>query len=71
MAVCTWDSRARHYRCDLWRVVKRDDGPRQCTDVGRRTLTMVSVVAPAGPPISGAINHSTGGYTGVEFFAAA
>jgi MCP family monocarboxylic acid transporter-like MFS transporter 10 len=45
-----------------------------CADVGRRTgmyLTIVSLGVLAGPLISGAISHSTGGYTGVGFFAAA
>lgn len=43
-------------------------------DVGRRTgmcLTILSIGALAGPPISGAINHHTGGYTGVGLFAGA
>jgi MCP family monocarboxylic acid transporter-like MFS transporter 10 len=43
-----------------------------CADVGRRTgmyLTIVSIGVLVGPPISGAINHSTGGYTGVGLFA--
>jgi len=41
-------------------------------DVGRRTgmyLTIASVGELAGLPISGAINHLTGGYIGVGFFA--
>ncbi|KAF8272785.1 MFS general substrate transporter [Lactarius quietus] len=41
-------------------------------DVGRRTgmyLTVASLGALAGPPISGAINHHTGGYIWVGFFA--
>jgi MCP family monocarboxylic acid transporter-like MFS transporter 10 len=45
-----------------------------CADVGRRTgmfLTIASFGALAGPPISGAINHHTGGYTGVGIFAGA
>ncbi len=43
-------------------------------DVGRRTgmyFTILSLGALAGPPISGAINHSTGGYTAVGIFAGA
>ena len=43
-------------------------------DVGRRTgmyFTIVSFASLAGPPISGAINHSTGGYTDVGIFAGA
>ncbi|KAI0306291.1 MFS general substrate transporter [Multifurca ochricompacta] len=42
------------------------------TDVGRRTgmyLTILSLGALAGPPISGAINHATGGYTAVGVYA--
>jgi MCP family monocarboxylic acid transporter-like MFS transporter 10 len=45
-----------------------------CADVGRRTgmfFTILSFGALAGPPISGAINHHTGGYTGVGLFAGA
>jgi hypothetical protein len=45
-----------------------------CADVGRRTgmfFTILSIGALAGPPISGAINHHTGGYTGVGLFAGA
>ncbi len=41
-------------------------------DVGRRTgmfFTIISLGAVAGPPISGAINHHTGGYVGVGIFA--
>ena len=44
----------------------------ESADVGRRTgmyFTIVSLGALAGPPISGAINHSTGGYTAVGIFA--
>lgn len=43
-----------------------------CADVGRRTgmyYTIVSLAIVAGPPISGAINHYTGGYTAVGIFA--
>ncbi|KAI9464986.1 MFS general substrate transporter [Lactarius psammicola] len=43
-----------------------------CADVGRRTgmyLTIISLGALAGPPISGAINHSTSGYIAVGIFA--
>lgn len=43
-------------------------------DVGRRTgmyFTMISLGALAGPPISGAIEHTTGGYTAVGIFAGA
>ena len=43
-------------------------------DVGRRTgmyLTIASLGALAGPPISGAINHYTGRYTAVGIFAGA
>jgi MCP family monocarboxylic acid transporter-like MFS transporter 10 len=43
-----------------------------CADVGRRAgmfFTIFSIGALAGPPISGAINHHTGGYTGVGIFA--
>ena len=53
MVVYTWDSRACHDRCDLGRVVQRDDGPHQCIKNGARrlrgsrTLTIVSVVVPA------------------------
>ncbi|KAH9966149.1 MFS general substrate transporter [Russula compacta] len=42
------------------------------TDVGRRTgmyLTILSLGALAGPPISGAINRATGGYTTVGIYA--
>jgi hypothetical protein len=45
-----------------------------CANVGRRTgmyLTIVSLGVLAGPLISGAISHSTGGYTGIGFFAGA
>lgn len=45
-----------------------------CADVGRRTgmfFTILSFGALAGPPISGAINHHTGRYTGVGLFAGA
>ncbi|KAI9438146.1 MFS general substrate transporter [Lactarius indigo] len=41
-------------------------------DVGRRTgmyFTILSLGALAGPPISGAINQATGGYTAVGIFA--
>ncbi|KIY49057.1 MFS general substrate transporter [Fistulina hepatica ATCC 64428] len=41
-------------------------------DVGRRTgmaLTITAVGALAGPPISGAINNATGGYTVVGYYA--
>ena len=41
-------------------------------DVGRRTgmyFTIASLGSLSGPPISGAINHSTGGYTDVGVFA--
>ncbi|KAH9180805.1 MFS general substrate transporter [Lactarius sanguifluus] len=44
----------------------------ESADVGRRTgmyLTIVSLGALAGPPISGAINHITGAYTDVGIFA--
>ncbi|KAI9446199.1 MFS general substrate transporter [Lactarius indigo] len=44
----------------------------ESADVGRRMgmyLTIVSLGALGGPPISGAINHITGGYTGVGIFA--
>jgi MCP family monocarboxylic acid transporter-like MFS transporter 10 len=43
-------------------------------DVGRRTgmyFTITSLGALAGPPISGAIIHATGGYTPVGIFAGA
>ena len=43
-------------------------------DVGRRTgmyFTIASLGSLSGPPISGAINHSTGGYTDVGIFAGA
>ena len=46
----------------------------ESADVGRRTgmyFTVVSLGALAGPPISGAINHATGGYTVVGIFAGA
>jgi len=42
------------------------------TDVGRRMgmyLTILSLGALAGPPISGAIAHSTGGYSAVGIYA--
>jgi MCP family monocarboxylic acid transporter-like MFS transporter 10 len=42
------------------------------TDVGRRTgmyLTVLSLGSLAGPPISGAINRATGGYTVVGIYA--
>ncbi|KAH9981764.1 MFS general substrate transporter [Russula compacta] len=42
------------------------------TDVGRRTgmyFTVLSLGALAGPPISGAINRATGGYTAVGIYA--
>jgi MFS family permease len=42
------------------------------TDVGRRTgmyLTILSLGSLAGPPISGAINHATGGYSVVGIYA--
>lgn len=42
------------------------------TDVGRRTgmyLTVLSVGSLAGPPISGAINRATGGYSVVGIYA--
>ena len=42
------------------------------TDVGRRTgtyLTVLSLCSLAGPPISGAIYHATGGYSVVGFYA--
>lgn len=45
-----------------------------CADVGRRTgmsFTIISIGSLAGPPISGAINHHTGVYTGVGLFAGA
>ncbi|KAI9459461.1 MFS general substrate transporter [Lactarius psammicola] len=44
----------------------------ESADVGRRTgmyLTIISLGLLAGPPISGAINHMTGGYTAVGIFA--
>ncbi|KAI9454244.1 MFS general substrate transporter [Lactarius psammicola] len=44
----------------------------ESADVGRRTgmyFTIVSLGALAGPPISGAIYHITGGYTAVGIFA--
>jgi len=44
----------------------------ESADVGRRTgmyFTIVSLGALAGPPISGAIQHTTGGYTAVGIFA--
>jgi len=43
-----------------------------CANVGRRTgmyLTIIAIGALSGTPISGAINHHTGGYTGVGLFA--
>ena len=46
----------------------------ESADVGRRTgmyLTIISFGALAGPPISGAIKHITGGYAGVGVFAGA
>lgn len=46
----------------------------ESADVGRRTgmyFTIVSLGALAGPPISGAIIHATGGYTDVGIFAGA
>ena len=46
----------------------------ESADVGRRTgmyFTIVSLGALAGPPISGAIQHTTGGYTAVGMFAGA
>jgi MFS transporter, MCT family, solute carrier family 16 (monocarboxylic acid transporters), member 10 len=42
------------------------------TDVGRRTgmyLTILSLGSLAGPPISGAINRATGGYSVVGIYA--
>ncbi len=42
------------------------------TDVGRRTgtyLTILSLCSLAGPPISGAIYHATGGYSVVGIYA--
>lgn len=42
------------------------------TDVGRRTgmyLTILSFGSLLGPPISGAINHATGGYSVVGIYA--
>ena len=42
------------------------------TDVGRRTgtyLTVLSLCSLAGPPISGAIYHTTGGYSVVGIYA--
>jgi MCP family monocarboxylic acid transporter-like MFS transporter 10 len=42
------------------------------TDVGRHTgtyLTVLSLFSPAGPPISGAIYHTTGGYSIVGIYA--
>lgn len=44
----------------------------ESADVGRRTgmyFTIISLGALAGPPISGAIEHSTGRYTAVGIFA--
>lgn len=41
-------------------------------DVGRRVgmcMTLVALGALAGPPISGAINRATGGYTAVGYYA--
>jgi MCP family monocarboxylic acid transporter-like MFS transporter 10 len=46
----------------------------ESADVGRRTgmyFTVIALGALAGPPISGAINHATGGYTVVGIFAGA
>ena len=46
----------------------------ESADVGRRTgmyFTLVSLGALAGPPISGAIQHNTGGYAAVGIFAGA
>ena len=46
----------------------------ESADVGRRTgmyFTIVSLGALAGPPISGAIEHTRGGYTAVGIFAGA
>jgi MCP family monocarboxylic acid transporter-like MFS transporter 10 len=46
----------------------------ESADVGRRTgmyFTILSVGALAGPPISGAINNATRGYTAVGIFAGA
>ena len=46
----------------------------ESADVGRRTgmyFTFVSLGALAGPPISGAIQHTTGGYAVVGIFAGA
>jgi MCP family monocarboxylic acid transporter-like MFS transporter 10 len=46
----------------------------ESADVGRRTgmyFTIASLGALAGPPISGAINHATGGYTAVGIYAGA
>jgi MCP family monocarboxylic acid transporter-like MFS transporter 10 len=46
----------------------------ESADVGRRTgmyFTIISLGALAGPPISGAIEHSTGRYTAVGIFAGA
>ncbi|KAI9443423.1 hypothetical protein H4582DRAFT_1193261 [Lactarius indigo] len=48
------------------------DHPGGCADVGRRTgmyLTIVPLGALAGPPISGAINYSTGGHIAIGIFA--
>jgi len=42
------------------------------SDVGRRIgmyLTVLSLGALAGPPISGAVTHATGGYTAVGIYA--
>jgi MFS-type transporter involved in bile tolerance (Atg22 family) len=42
------------------------------TDVGRRTgmyFTILSIGSLIGPPISGAINHATGGYFVVGIYA--
>ena len=44
----------------------------ESADVGRRTgmfFTVASLGSLAGPPIAGAINHATGGYTDVGIFA--
>ena len=46
----------------------------ESADVGRRTgmyFTVLSIGALAGPPISGAINNATRGYTAVGIFAGA
>ncbi|CAK5267562.1 unnamed protein product [Mycena citricolor] len=44
----------------------------EISDLGRRTgmtLTMTAIGALAGPPISGAVNTATGGYTAVGYYA--